>query len=281
MSWFVFALAAGVASAVNVWASKVLVTHDLKPVTVGGAVHLWAGLLCLVAAPFVSLRAELTPQIFLGVLGMGFVYVLGNALYFTALKKAELSEIDLFLRTTSLWTFLLGVMLLGEDAASQTILGAALVVGTVLLLSNQERRIRFDRAGLLALGAALAFGAGNVADKALSPAFDALSYTVVNLLLTGFGMLLVARARPSDLLVPELRGGTALFVGATVALTQLLIILAFTAGGAAGEVILVAQGRLLILLAVGVVIFKERSRVIQKLVAGVIMLAGIALLYAV
>ena len=198
MSWFVFALAAGVASAVNVWASKVLVTRDLKPVTVGGAVHLWAGLLCLVAAPFVSLRAELTPQIFLGVLGMGFVYVLGNALYFTALKKAELSEIDLFLRTTSLWTFLFGVMLLGEDAASQTILGAALVVGAVLLLSNQERRIRFDRAGLLALGAALAFGAGNVADKALSPAFDALSYTVVNLLLTGFGMLLVARARPSD-----------------------------------------------------------------------------------
>ena len=211
---------------------------------------------------------------------MGLIYVLGNALYFTSLRAAELSEIDLFLRTSSLWTFLLGIVLLGESAASVTVLGATLIVGSVLLLSNQRGHIRFDRAGLLALGAALAFGAGNVVDKALSPSFDALSYTVINLLLTGFGMLLMARARPSALLVPELRGKAALIVSATFALTQLLIILAFAAGGAAGEVILVAQGRLLILLAVGIVILRERDRIPRKLVAGVIMLVGIALLSA-
>ncbi len=281
MTWFVFAFAAGIASAANVWASKVLVTRDLKPITVGGVVHVWAGLLCLAAMPFVPLRAELTPLVLLGVLGMGCVYVVGNALYFTALKKAELSEIDLFLRTSSLWTFLLGVALLGESAASRTMLGAALIVSSVLLLTNQQRRIRFDRAGLLALGAALAFGLGNVVDKALSPSFDALSYTVVNLLLTGCGMLLIARAHSSDLFTPELRGKTALTVSATFALTQLLIILAFGAGGTAGEVILVAQGRLLILLAVGILVLKERNRITRKLVAGVIMLMGIALLSAV
>jgi len=283
MSWFVLALGAGLLSAVNVWTSKVLVTDNLRPVVVGGVVHLWAGLVCLVILPLagyiVPLRGSLEPLILLAVLAMGAVYVLANSLYFSALKQAELSEIDLFLRTSSLWTFILGVVLLSEPAGPRTALGAALVIGSVLLLSNQQKGLLFNRAQLLALGAALAFAAGNVIDKVLSPAFDALSYTTLNLLLTGAGMLLIARAKKSEIVASELRGGVALTVAATFALTQLLIILAFAAGGSAGEVILVAQVRLLILLTVGIVLLKERQRMGRKAVAALLMLAGIAALY--
>ncbi|WP_027894019.1 DMT family transporter [Calidithermus chliarophilus] len=280
MSWFAWSLAAGLTSALNVGASKFLVGSGLQPVVLGGVVHLSGGLLCLLALPFTDPRAGWSAGVLLGVLGMGAVYTLGNVLYFLALRATPLSEIDLFLRTSSLWTFVGGVVLLGEPLGASSGLGAGLVVASVLVLSQQTpSRLRFTRAQLLALAAALTFGLGNVIDKSLSPYFDPATYSALNLLLTGAGMLAAARPRLSELAQPVLWGAWAWVVAATFALTQALLILAYQSGGGAGEVILVAQARLLLLVAAGVVLLGERDRLGRKLLAVGLMVAGISLLY--
>jgi drug/metabolite transporter (DMT)-like permease len=283
VSWFLLALTAGVASALNVWVSKLLVTGRLSPVLVGGVVHLWGALLCALALPFAALRAEWSAGVLLGLLGVGVVAALGNALYFLALSRSQLSEIDLFLRTSALWTFL-GGALLGEPSQPRTWVGAALIVASVALVSqqvSQQRDWRLAQGHALALGAALAFGAGNLLDKALSAHFDPLGYTALNLGLTGLGMLALARPGLRDLRQPALWGGSAWLVATTFALTQLLIILAFAAGGSAGQVILVAQVRLVALLAVGILVLGERDRLARKLTASALMLAGLLALYGV
>lgn len=281
VSWFGWSLLAGLASALNVGASKFLVGKGFRPVVLGGAIHLAGGLLCLLFLPFLDLRADLSVGVVLGVLGMGAAYTVGNSLYFLALQATQLSEIDLFLRTSSLWTFIAGVVLLGEAVNGSTALGAGLIVASVLTLSQQARALRFSRAQLLALSAAFTFGLGNVVDKALSPYFDPLTYTTLNLLLTGLGMLALARAGPAELTQPALRGAWAWMVAATFALTQALLILAYQAGGGAGQVILVAQIRLVLLVMVGVVILRERDRLDRKILAVILMIAGISLLYRV
>jgi uncharacterized membrane protein len=280
VNWFALALSAGLASAANVWASKALLADDNNPVLVGGVVHLWGMLFCLLARPFVPWQMSLTPTVGMGILVMGLIYILANALYFSALRQTRLSEIDLFLKTSSLWTFVLGVVLLGEQSSGRAIIGAGCIVSSVLLLARQAQRIHLSRPQLLALAAALMFGAGNTADKWLSSAFDPLSYTTLNLGLTGAGMLMLARQNWGELTTPRLRGSTALLVGLTFALTQLLIILAFAAGGSAGEVILVAQVRLLILVGAGVLVLNEREQLGRKLVAVVVMLVGVVILYS-
>ena len=183
----------------------------------------------------------------MGLVGLGVVYTLGNALYFTALRDVQLSEIDLLLRSSSLWTLLGGVLFLSEPLGWQGALGAFLILVSLTVLAEKPRRLVFRRSQLLALGAALSFGAGNVFDKALSPYFDPLSYTALNLLLTGLGMVLVARQPSRASLQAGLWQGGAWLVAATFALTQLLLILAFQARGGAGEVILVAQVRVVLL----------------------------------
>jgi drug/metabolite transporter (DMT)-like permease len=281
VSWFGWSLLAGLVSALNVGASKFLVGKGLRPVVLGGVVHLRGGLLCLLFLPFFDLRADLGVGVALGVLGMGVVYTLGNVLYFLALQATQLSEIDLFLRTSSLWTFIAGVVLLGEPVNASTALGAGFIVASVLVLSQRARPLRFSRAQLLALSAALTFGLGNVVDKALSPYFDPLTYTTLNLLLTGVGMLALARGRPSELRQPALWGVWVWVVAATFALTQALLILAYQAGGGAGQVILVAQVRLVLLVTVGIVMLGERDRLDRKILAVILMIAGIFLLYRV
>jgi len=281
VTWFFWALAAGLASAVNVWASKGLVSQQVRVVVVGGWVHLLAGVVCFLGMVlrWGTLEHTLSPAILLGILGMGSVYVLGNSLYFSALKQSQLSEIDLLLRSSSLWTLVIGIVLLGESTAPRTLLGSALIIISVLSLTR-GKRLTFSRPQLLALAAALSFGLGNVVDKALSPFFDVLSYTTLNLLLTGVGMLAVARANIQELRTPTLWTLPAWLVASTFALTQAFIILAFQAGGSAGQVILVAQVRLLILMTVGIALMNEKDRLPRKIVAAGLMIAGMVSLYA-
>jgi uncharacterized membrane protein len=273
MTWLVLALGAGLASAVNVWASKGLVARA-RPEVVAGVVHLTGGILCLALLPAFGGGFGPVSANAAGLTLMTVVYVAGNLLYFAALAQAQLSEIDLLLRSSALWTFVGGVLLLGEQAAWGTVLGAGLILASVALLSRGGR-ISFDRAQWLALAAALAFGAGNVIDKALSPAFPPMGYTALNLVLTGLGVLVLVCPRPAELRMPALWGSASWLVAATFALTQLLLILAFAAGGGAGQVILAAQIRMFVLVAVGVVLLRERDRLARKLLAVVAMLAGV------
>jgi drug/metabolite transporter (DMT)-like permease len=277
MGWLAFALAAGVASAVNVAAAKRLVA-DVRPAVLGGVVHVVGGLLCLAALPLLRVdlapAAERLPQLTL----MTVVHVVGNLLYFAALARTQLSQIDLFLRSSALWTVVGGVLLLGEPFRGASVAGAALVLASLATIAERPRRLRFSAAQGLALGAAVAFGAGNVIDKAISGPFHPLGYTALVLLLTGAGMLGVARPRVRELRAGVLWRPTAWAVAATFALTQWLIILAYGAGGSAGDVILVAQVRLVLLMAVGVLLLRERDRLPAKLVAATLMLAGIGML---
>lgn len=279
MSPFALALGAGLTSALNVFASKLLVAKGLRPLVVGGWVHLLGGLVCLLGLPFVELKVSPGPPILLGLLGMTAIYTLGNALYFSALASTPLSEIDFFLRTSSLWTFLGGALLLSEPLGWGSLVGAALILASVFSLSQGRGSLRFTPPQLMAFGAALAFGAGNLVDKALSPHFDALSYTLLNQLLTGLGMLGVARVSSSELRSPPLWGRGAWLVALTFALTQLLLISAYQAGGGAGQVILLAQARLILLVLVGVFLLGERERLGRKLLASVLMIVGIVVLY--
>jgi len=260
-----------------VFTSKLLV-KDLPPVLLGASVHLLGGVIVCAALPFAVLTLTWTPNILLGLVGLTVVYTLGNALYFTALRDVQLSEIDLLLRSSSLWTLLGGVLFLSEPFSWQGALGAFLILASLTMLAEKPRRLVFRRPQLLALGAALSFGAGNVLDKALSSSFDPLSYTALNLLLTGLGMVLLARQPARAFLQPGLWRGGAWLVAATFALTQLLLILAFQAGGSAGEVILVAQVRVVLLMATGLLLLGERDRLLRKGFAATLIFAGIYLL---
>lgn len=277
MSWWLLALAAGAASALNVFASKRLVVR-VRPAVLGGVVHLTGGAVCVALLPLLggglAPASERVPELAL----MTGIYVVGNLLYFAALARTQLSEIDLFLRSSALWTVLGGAALLGETFPPVALVGVVFVLASLFTVAERPRRLRFSGAQGLALGAAVAFGAGNVVDKAISAPFDPLGYTALNLLLTGIGMLAVARPRAAELRAPALWGPTAWTIAATFALTQWLLILAFAAGGSAGGVILLAQVRLLALMAVGVAVLRERDRLGRKALAAALMLVGVAAL---
>ena len=285
MSYLPFALGAALASALNVWSSKLLVGRA-PPEAIAAGVHLLAGTLALVALPLagIDLGAAFVavPSMLLPLALMGAVVAAGNLLYFRALAASELSEIDIFLRSSALWTLLLGMALLAERPQPGAAVGAVLILASLALVAQRPSRWRLLLPQLLALAAAILFGVGNVIDKAISGPFHPLAYSALHLLLGGLLMLPFARLTPGALRDASVRrallSGGAWIVAATFALTQWLLIEAYAAGGRAGDVILVAQLRMLLLFAAGVLLLRERSRLGVKVAASLTMLLGVTLL---
>lgn len=277
VSWFAWALLAGLTSAANVWLSRGLAQQGLSPLWVGGSLHLLGAAVTL---PLVWVQGwGPLPQLqyWVGLsLAVG-IAALGNACFFAALRGTQLSEIDVLLRSSALWTFLGGVVLLAEPAHSQAWLGLALIVLATGLVS-QRGSFRFSRPQGLALAAALFFGMGNLADRLLSPQFSAAAYTFLNQLLIGLALLALGRVPLQQWFVSPLRSWAAWGVGISFALTQGLLVLAYQAGGGAGQVILVAQLRLVLLVLVGLLWLGERDRVYAKLGAVGLVLAGLFVL---
>jgi drug/metabolite transporter (DMT)-like permease len=285
VSWFLFALAAALASALNVWASKLLVGRA-PPEQIATVVHLLGGALAVAALPLVGVGLgeafAAVPTMLLPLLWMGAVVAAGNLAYFRALAQSELSEIDIFLRSSALWTMLLGVALLAERPPPLAALGGALILLSLAVVAQRPRRWRLLLPQLLALAAALLFGLGNVIDKGISGPFHPLAYSALHLLLGGLWMLPFARIEAWRLRDASVRrvlfGRGAWLVAATFALTQGSLIAAYAAGGRAGDVILVAQLRLVLLLLVGVLLLRERTRLGPKVAASLLMLAGVLIL---
>ena len=140
MSWVLFALGAGLTSALNVFVSKLLV-KNVPPILLGASVHLLGGVIVCACLPFTSLTLTWTSPVLLGLVGLGVVYTLGNALYFTALRDVQLSEIDLLLRSSSLWTLLGGVLFLAEPLGWQGACGAFLILASLTVLAEKPRRL--------------------------------------------------------------------------------------------------------------------------------------------
>jgi drug/metabolite transporter (DMT)-like permease len=268
------ALIAGIVSAVNVAVTKrAIARHD--PAAFGAVTHLQGGLLCLAALPLLGVGMPPSAAAFASLLAAAVVAALGNAWYLRALARSRLSDIDLYLRTSALWTALFGAVTLGERLAPLALLGAALVVAALLIVAQRPERFAWGGGQGLALAAAAAFGAGNVLDRVASAPYHPLAYAGLLLTLTGLFMLPLA---PRHLATAPWFGPLAWGVGLTFAATQFAIVLAYAAGGEAGTVILIAQVRLVLLLAAGYFLWRERDRLGRTLAAALAMIIGVTLL---
>lgn len=272
MSVTLLALAAGVASALNVAATKAAIARQ-DPIAFGAITHLQGGLLCLLALP--TLAAP--PVTAWGpLLAAAAVAAIGNLLYVRALALTPLRDIDLYLRTGVLWTTAIGAFALGERLGPLGLWGATLVLVALGIVAQRPSRLAWGGPQALALAAAAAFGAGNVLDRVASASFDPLAYAGLLLALTG--LLMLPFTRWAALRAPAAWGPLAWGVGGTFALTQWLLVLAYAAGGHAGEVILLAQVRLVLLLTAGIVLWRERDRLPRSLAAALAMILGVTLL---
>lgn len=202
-----------------------------------------------------------------------------NWFTFHADHHTEVSITSVLSRTRAIWTVLLGALLFGESVTVLRATGAGLIVLGAGLLTRASW-FRAGRGVVLALSAAVAASVALAIDKLAASALPAGVVVASGFL--GGGVILSLRTRHSYARVRALLSTRARYgvVSALLGACSYWFLVRAMAVGDISQVVPVYQGYLVIVVLAGVVLLRERSQLIQKLIAATVVLTGAGLVNA-
>ena len=281
MSWLFLTILSVVIASVASILQRILMRDDKSnPYSYAIIFHLLLGVLVLVF----GLMRGTDFSLFSGNI---YMLLLASALWgacqvflFKALQLLEASEVTVISDLRVIVTIVASVIFLGEVFTGLNVIGAMLIVAASLLVVDVRKGFKFNKGVWYTLAMALFAGLAIVADSANVQQYDVLAYSTFSNFLSGFFILAfypkVLRqwrhfVQPSFLIkmVPL----------AIFSATQgVLYLLALTYGGNTAQVGTIRQSSIILTVLLAVIFLNEKGKLWQKLVAAVLVTAGVFLL---
>lgn len=214
------------------------------------------------------------------------LYTAAPVLYYRAMKALPLSQVTVLQSFIGVFALLGGVLLGTEVASGRHVLGAALIVAAVALVTRGPGGRGPSRATLGLLTATMLYGAAALLDQVLVARVGLPADFVLSLAFLPPGLLLGALAlRRSAAPLAALRRAlrvTRVYVNAAIiALSYAAIYRAYAVGGSASAVGLILAVEAVLVVIFSALVLGERERLETKLLASVLAFAGVYLVRAV
>jgi len=214
------------------------------------------------------------------VIAMVFLYGFANVCIFKSLSLIEASEFTVLFTTRALWTILGSVVFLGEHFSYVQIVGTALVLGGVIVVSITKKKFKTNKGLFFALIAGLFFGLAFTNDAYLVRHFDVLSYESIAFLLPTVGMLLVypkTVTKLKELVLPGVFWKLLIFstLWGTAAVT---VFQAYQIGRNAAQLSVLAQTSTILTVVLSILILKETSNLWKKVLGSILAFIGVILI---
>ena len=215
-------------------------------------------------------------------IGMGITYFFAVSLYYTGLKKTELSLASILESTGSIYSLILGVLLLHESFAVSKLFGIILIVIAVLIVSVKNKVGSFNKYSWIILISIFFYALGAIFDKKLNTFGNPLSYLTLSFATAGISMLLIYFKRTKKAFKETFRNKN-FWIG--ISTNGLLYSLGFWAlfeaynrGGEVSRMFPITLSMSVIIPLLGIVFLKERDNIVKKLIAVAIMVSGLWIL---
>lgn len=285
MLWFPLALFATLAISAFVISSRQLLKGGrVDPISFGAVVQLSVSGFALMLLPFFSFRLLITTENILLTITVCFLYVLGSATYYTALKHMDASRLVIIVSLDALFTQLTANLFLHEPYSLSKIFGAVVIILSVVAvtLSTKTLSLTFTRYDLLAVINALVYSVTALIDSYLVNRFySPLSYQAVNF---GFTAVLVLLFFPkSRRALPSLFNWRKMWLvilgtASLLFLTYQGTLNAYSLGGEVSRVTPILATQTLMVVLLEFFILKDRQSVSRKVLASILAIAGIYLM---
>ena len=278
--WFFYSLFAACIYGCNEILGKYITDKKSEPILIGFFVNFYCLLIALLFLLFQPIQYSINLPVILGLLFVGLIYALGTYTYYYALKLSPISEFTLLTRSSVILIPLGGMLFLKESFKDFQSLGIILIILGVIALTWTGKSISLHKGGLFALVTALLFAIGALIDKVLIDNFSALLYQVLSYILMVIFLTpaLFVVTKKSKIL-PSFKTHIMLFTSAGLfVLAGFLLLNAYQSGGFVSYVNLVTQFRIPIVILYGVLILKEKERILNKLIAMILIVTGTFLL---
>jgi len=200
-------------------------------------------------------------------------------LNFNALKRTEASEFTVLFSTRAIWSVVAAILVLGESFGTQKIIGAALIISSVFLVSWKKKSFSLNEGEMLTLAAAAFFGIEFINDTYLVGHVDLFFYLPLIFL---FPAIFIGGLNYKKL--PHIGKAIHLkdflqlsFLGLMFAISATATLTAYTKGHNAAEIAILNQTSTIVIVLLGIIFLKERSHMKLKIIGAVISLIGVFL----
>lgn len=215
-------------------------------------------------------------------IGMGVVYFFAVSMYFTGLSKIELSTVTILEATGAIYSLLLGVFLLGESFTATKLLGIALIISAVLIVSLNKEKRSFSKYSLIILAAIFFYALGAVLDKQLNAFGNPLSYLTLSFATAGVSMLLIYSKRTKAAFngtfkLKEFWQGI-ITNGLLYSIGFWALFEAYNRGGEVSRMFPITLSLSVLIPVLGIVFLKERDNLMRKILAILVMVVGLWIL---
>lgn len=282
MNWFLFVIISILASAVAGLLQKVLMRKQaVNPIAFAAGFQITVSLFVGVILIFKGFRLPDLGPIGLNLLLMPVLYSLGNISKFKSLKKIEISELTIIYQSSTLVTVAIAISFLGESFHLLQILGLALVI-TAIILVTLKNHIKFSLSTgeIWAFIAAASFGAAFANDVYILRTFDLWTYTFLAFLIPGILSLpfLGKEIRSLRHLVDGENRFGFLLSSMIYAVAVLTVYYAYQIGRNAAQIASITPTYSILIVILAAIFLKERGRLPRKLFAASLAVIGVMLL---
>lgn len=281
MPWIVFALASVFLFSISTLIQRVLMKDDKSDAHAYSIVFQILG--AVVVGAFAFYRGFVMPPISqypINFLLLTVLYGAGTYCLFNAFKYLEASEVTIITSSRVVITITSAVLLLGEVFNFQKVVGTALILLSVILISQGSKKIRLNKGVYYALGMAAFYGLAITNDTYLLKYVDIFSFTTVGFLFPGLFLILVKpktllKLKPffkpkifSKMLILDICYGTA----------AIFFYTAIERGATASQITPILQSVVIVVVVLGAIFLKERDHLVKKFICAVLVTIGVLLI---
>jgi drug/metabolite transporter (DMT)-like permease len=281
MNWqiplFISILCLGIASLLQ---SASIKQDKLSPIAYASFFQLLAGIIvgifaCIRGTSFLGL-IETWPNMVLQIV----LYTGANILWFKALRHADVSDSIVLLTSKVVWIVLGAALFLKEVLSPIQMIGAVIVVISVVMVSLKGKSLKLGRGQVLALLAAACYGFGFVNDTYMLRSVDVLTYLSIAFFVDA---LFIWVLYPS--ITGELRSFLAkenfsnfFFASLFYAIAMVCIFYSYLYGHNTALIATLNQTSAVLTVVLAAILLKERENLATKILGAVIAVCGVYLL---
>lgn len=212
---------------------------------------------------------------------MTILYGGGNVFLYKSLKIIPVSEFAILFSTSTLWTIMGAVVLLGESFSLRHFVGTVLVMMSLLIVFKTSKKFQlFGYGQTLCLLAAAMFGLAFVNDAYVLQHIDVNYYVSMAFILPAVGLFVLNPKARSEMLIflkkEQLK--KMLVIGVLYAISAVTIFTAYTVGQNAAVISVINKSSSLLIVLAGIVFLNEKENVVRKIIGACVALLGVALL---
>lgn len=212
---------------------------------------------------------------------MTLFYSLGNLFTFKAFKIAQASEVSVIFASSTVWSVLAAVLMLGEKLTLNKIIGIALVVFGIVAINYTKTNWKINRGHLFALFGALLFGIAFTNDAFIINRFDSVaSYMIIAFAAPAINILFYS---PKSVKKIKYYFDNKILLKLLIcsifyALSAITIFEAYKRGGEASIISPISQSSIIFTVVIGYFFLKEKDNLLNKSLGTILAFVGVLFL---